>query len=276
MIKIGEYNNLQIDRREESGFYLEDDEGNSVLLPNAYIEPSYSIGDTIKVFIYLDSEDRIIATNLIPKVTLGKFAYLAVKEVNEVGAFLDMGLAKDLLVPFRQQASDMIEGKSYLVYLYLDETTNRLIASSKINQRLNNDSINLMEGEQVDLIIANKTDLGYNVIVNEKHKGLIFNDAIFQEINVGDELKGFVKTIRDDNKIDILLHQQGVSNFEPNAQKIITFLKQSGGSSNLTDSSSPEEIYKALGMSKKTFKKALGLLYKKRMVKLSPGLTELV
>ena len=276
MIKIGEYNNLQIDRREESGFYLEDDEGNSVLLPNAYIEPSYSIGDTIKVFIYLDSEDRIIATNLIPKVTLGKFAYLAVKEVNEVGAFLDMGLAKDLLVPFRQQASDMIEGKSYLVYLYLDETTNRLIASSKINQRLNNDSINLMEGEQVDLIIANKTDLGYNVIVNEKHKGLIFNDAIFQEINVGDELKGFVKTIRDDNKIDILLHQQGVSNFEPNAQKIITFLKQSGGRSNLTDSSSPEEIYKALGMSKKTFKKALGLLYKKRMVKLSPGLTELV
>jgi predicted RNA-binding protein (virulence factor B family) len=282
MISIGEYNELVAFQQVDAGMFLitkdadtDAEDLEKVLLPNAYLPRDLSLGDSIEVFIYLDSEDRIIATNLTPKVTLGNFSYLYVKEVNSVGAFLDMGLAKDLLVPYRQQASDMLEGKSYLVYMYLDETTKRLIASSKVNRFLNNDNVEIMEGEEVDLIVANQTNLGYNVIVNKQHKGLVFKSAIFQELHTGDELKGFVKTIREDNKLDIVLQQEGVSSIEPNAQTILDYLKANEGSSKITDKSAPEDIYSTFGLSKKAFKRALGALYKKRLVKLSKELTEL-
>lgn len=268
MIKIGSYNVLKADRREESGIYLVDDENNSVLLPNAYVPEDLKLGDEIKVFIYLDSEDRIIATNLIPKITLGKFAFLAVKEINTVGAFLDMGLAKDLLVPYRQQATPMEEGKSYWVHLLLDETTNRLYGSSKINQYLSNENMDLIEGQEVQVQVLNPTDLGFNVIVNQKYKGLIFKDAIFTNLHTGAEIKGFVKKIRPDHKLDIVLQQEGISKIEPNAQKIIDFLKQNGGKSDLNDKTPPEEIYAVLGMSKKTFKKAIGTLYKQKLIQI--------
>lgn len=283
MINIGEYNELEAFQRVDAGMFLitkdadiDSEDLEKVLLPNAYLPSDLSRGDSIEVFIYLDSEDRIIATNLTPKVTLNNFAYLTVKEVNSIGAFLDMGLAKDLLVPYRQQAVEMQEGKSYLIYMYLDETTKRLIASSKVNRFLNNDNIAIMEGEEVDLIVANQTDLGYNVIVNKEHKGLIFQSAIFKELNTGDELKGFVKTIREDNKLDIVLQQQGISTIEPNAQVILDYLKANDGRAEISDNSAPEDIYATFGMSKKAFKRALGALYKKRLVKLSKELTELV
>jgi len=283
MINIGEYNVLVAYQKIDAGMLLiatdadiDSEELEKILLPNAYLPSDLSLEDPIEVFVYLDSEDRIIATNLIPKVTLGNFSYLTVKEVNSVGAFLDMGLAKDLLVPYRQQATEMLEGKSYLVHMYLDETTNRLIASSKINRFLNNDNVKVMEGEEVDLIVANQTDLGYNVIVNKTHKGLVFKSAIFRELRTGDELKGFVKTKREDNKLDIVLQQEGVSTIEPNAQIIVDFLKANAGRSDITDKSSPELIYETFGMSKKAFKRALGALYKKRLIKLSKEYTELL
>ncbi|MFT6746639.1 MAG: putative RNA-binding protein (virulence factor B family) [Glaciecola sp.] len=282
-MNIGEYNELVAFQQVDAGMFLvatdadiDSDDLEKVLLPNAYLPDDLSRGDSIDVFIYLDSEDRIIATNLTPKVTLNNFAYLVVKEVNSIGAFLDMGLAKDLLVPYRQQAGEMQEGKSYLVHMYLDETTKRLIASSKVNRFLNNDKVEIEEGEEVDLIIANRTDLGYNVIVNKKHKGLIFKSAIFQELSTGAEIKGFLKTIREDNKLDIILQQEGVSTIEPNAQVILDYLKANGGSSDITDKSSPELISETFRMSKKAFKRALGSLYKKRLVKLSKDLTELL
>lgn len=283
MIKIGEYNELVAFQHVDAGMFLiakdadiDAEELEKVLLPNAYLPDTLSMGDSMEVFIYLDSEDRIIATDLTPKITLGNFAYLSVKEMNSIGAFLDMGLAKDLLVPYRQQAEEMMEGKSYLVYMYLDETTNRLIASSKINRFLSNETLELEEGQEVDLIVANRTDLGYNVIVNKKHKGLIFSNAIFQAINTGDKLKGFVKSIREDKKLDIVLQQEGVSTIEPNARVILDHLKNNEGKSEITDKSDPELIYATFGMSKKAFKKALGALYKKRLVKLSKELTELI
>jgi uncharacterized protein len=282
MIKIGEYNELVAYQHVDAGMFLvskdadiSSEELEKVLLPNAYVSAQLSLGDSIQVFIYLDSEDRIIATNLKPKITLGDFAYLPVKEVNSVGAFLDMGLAKDLLVPYRQQAVEMQEGKSYLVHMYLDQTTKRLIASSKVNSFLNNDQIKLMEGEEVDLIVVNQTDLGYNVIVNKQHKGLVFKNAVFQKMNTGDQLKGFIKTIRKDDKLDVILQQEGVSTIEPNAQVILDYLKANQGKVNLTDKSDPEAIYEVLRMSKKAFKRALGALYKKRLVTLSKEFTEL-
>ncbi|MFT6716090.1 MAG: putative RNA-binding protein (virulence factor B family) [Saprospiraceae bacterium] len=283
MTNIGEYNVLVAYQQIDAGMLLvasdadtAAEEFEKILLPNAYLPNDLSLGDPIEVFIYLDSEDRVIATNLTPKITLNNFAYLPVKEVNTVGAFLDMGLAKDLLVPFRQQATDMQEGKSYLVCMYLDETTKRLIASSKVNRFLSNEQIDLMEGEEVDLIVVNQTDLGYNVIVNKAHKGLVFKSAIFQELHTGDELKGFVKTIREDNKLDVILQQQGVSTIEPNAQIILDFLKDNDGRTDITDKSAPELISTTFGMSKKAFKRALGALYKKRLVKLGKESTELL
>lgn len=273
MINIGEYNELLVLRKEDPGMFLVHpseaelaDEAKVVLLPNAYIPEGLAVGELIEVFIYLDSEDRIIATTLKPHATTNQFALLEVKEVNAIGAFMEWGLAKDLLVPFRQQAEKMVEGNSYLVRIYLDETTKRLIGSSKINQFLNNDKLEVEEGQEVDLIVVNITNLGYNLIVQGKHKGLVFHDAVFGTLNPGDQLKGFVKKIRPDNKIDIVLQQVGVSSFEPNGQKIVDFLQANGGLSSLGDKSDPEEIYAAFGMSKKSFKKALGILYKKRVV----------
>ena len=276
MINIGEYNELLVLRKEDPGMFLVHpseaelgEEAKVVLLPNAYIPAGLTIGELIEVFIYLDSEDRIIATTLRPSVTVNQFALLEVKEVNAVGAFMEWGLAKDLLIPFRQQAEKMVEGNSYLVWVYLDETTKRLIGSSKINQFLSNDQLEVEEGQEVDLMVVNITNLGYNLIVEGKHKGLVFHDAVFGVLNPGDQLKGYVKQIRPDNKLDIVLQQIGVSSFEPNGQKIMDHLQASGGISSLGDKSDPEEIYAALGMSKKSFKKALGILYKKRAVEIT-------
>lgn len=283
MIKIGEFNDMLVYEKVEHGLYLVHPEENldqegfeKVLLPNAYVTPELRINNTVKVFIYLDSEDRIIATNLIPKLTVGQFASLPIVQVNSVGAFADIGLAKDLLIPFQQQLETMMEGRNYLVYMYLDDTTKRLIGTSKINQYLNNDWIKLMPGEEVDLIVINQTNLGFNVVVNGKHKGLVFLSDVFQDLNSGDQLKGFVKTIREDNKLDITLQQQGVSSIEPNAQRILDYLKQEGGKMDLTDKSDPELISHVFGMSKKSFKKALGTLYKKRLITLGTNNTSLI
>lgn len=272
MIQIGKYNTLTILRETKIGLYLgnpnEDPDGvHDILLPNKYVSEHFKVGNEISVFVYLDHEQRPVATTLDPYIYLNEFALLRVNYVNNVGAFLDWGMEKDILVPFKEQARPMEKGKRYLVYLYLDEKTNRLVASSKTNQFLNNENLTVEKGEEVDLIVSHITEVGINVIINEKHKGLLYKDEVYDDsIRTGDRMTGYIKTIRPDHKIDVSLQQLGYANIEPNAQKILDELKASRGFLRLNDNSHPEDIKTVLKMSKKTFKKAIGSLYKDQLI----------
>lgn len=266
MIKIGEYNSLTILRDTEPGLFLGDTEGNDVLLPNRYVPESFEIGDTLVVFVYLDNEERPVATTDKPYITENEFALLRCNQINDYGAFLDWGLVKELFCPFKEQAYKMREGQWYLVYCYLDEKTNRLVASSKTMSFLSNEELSLEKFDEVDLIISHPSDHGMNVIVNNVHLGLIHNDDIFKDLNIGDKLKGIVKNVRPDNKLDIVLSQIGYRNIEPNAEIIMKKLKDNSGVLYLTDKSDPEGIKAQLQMSKKSFKKAIGSLYKSRLI----------
>ena len=266
MLAIGEYHTLKIDRDTEPGLFLKDDDGNEVLLPNKYKPESFEIGDELEVFVYLDHEERPVATNLKPFVKLDEFGYLKCVEVSEIGAFMDWGLEKHLFVPFKEQAMKMREGERYLIFCYLDELTDRLVGSSKVDAFLDNSQLTVEPFEEVELIIANPTELGWNVIVNEIHKGLLYKDDVFQKLHVGDRLKGWVKKTRPDGKIDITLQRPGYRSIEPNAQELLNILEIKGGFLGLTDKSSPKEIEREVQMSKKSFKRALGNLYKQRRV----------
>ena len=266
MLAIGEYHTLKIDRDTEPGLFLTDDEGNEVLLPNKYKPETFEIGDELKVFVYLDHEERPVATTLKPFVKLDEFAVLKCVEVSEIGAFMDWGLEKHLFVPFKEQAMKMRTGERYLIFCYLDELTDRLVGSNKVDAFLDNSQLTVEPFEEVDLIIANPTDLGWNVIVNEIHKGLLYKDEVFQKLHVGDRLKGWIKKTRPDGKIDITLQRPGYRSIEPNAQELLTLLELKGGFLALTDKSSPNEIQREVQMSKKSFKRALGNLYKQRKV----------
>ncbi len=268
MIEIGKYNRLEVFRHTPQGTYLMDEEGYEVLLPQKYVPDGIEIDAELEVFVYNDSEDRLVATTQTPKIKLHEFAYLEVVQVNKFGAFLDWGLDKDLLVPFAEQSRKMITKQWYLVYLYLDEETERLVASSKLKQFLDQEHLTVAVGEEVDLIVAKETDLGYNVIINNLHRGLIFSNEIFQSVQIGDRLKGYIKNIREDNKIDVSLQKQGFGNIEPNADKILTALQENKGFLPLHDKSKPEAIMLRLEMSKKTFKKAIGGLYKQRLIRI--------
>lgn len=267
MIAIGQYNTLKIDRSTNVGLFLTKDD-KDILLPNKYVPKDYNIGDEITVFVYLDHEERPIATTLEPYIKLNEFGWLRVNYINEFGAFLDWGLEKDLFVPFKEQARPMEQGKRYLVYMYADERTNRLVASSKTNQFLNNDEVNLEKNEEVDLIISHITDLGINVIINEKHKGLVYKDETFVEVKPGQRCKGYIKNVRPDGKIDVSFQKLGYDAVEPNAQKILNELQSSRGFLRLNDNSHPEDIKTVLQMSKKTFKKSIGLLYKEKLIEI--------
>ena len=273
MIEIGKYNTLTILRDTKVGLFLgnptEDPEGiHDILLPNKYVPREFEIGDEMTVFVYLDHEERPVATTLEPYIFLNEFALLRVNYTNQVGAFMDWGMEKDILVPFKEQARPMEKGKRYLVYLYMDEKTNRLVASSKLNQFLNNDEISVEVGEEVDLIVSHITDLGINVIINEKHKGLLYKNEVYDDLRTGDRIVGFIKTIRPDGKIDVSTRKLGFEGIEPNAQIILDELKASRGFLRLNDDSHPEDIKTVLKMSKKTFKKAIGLLYKQKLIEI--------
>ena len=266
-MKIGQYNTLKIDRDTQVGLFLTDGK-DDVLLPNKYVPKVFEIGEEIIVFVYLDHEQRPVATNLEPYILLNEFALLRVNFVNQVGAFMDWGMEKDILVPFKEQARPMEKGKRYLVYLYMDEKTNRLVASSKTNQFLSNDALTVENGEEVELIVSHITEVGINVIINEKHKGLLYKDQVYDDIRTGDRLRGFIKNIRPDNKIDVALQIQGYQAIEPNAEKILLELRASRGFLRLNDNSHPEDIKTVLKMSKKTFKKAIGALYKDKLIEI--------
>ena len=270
MLFIGKYNTLTIERVTSVGMFLSDVEGEEVLLPNQYLTDDMHVEDVIKVFVYLDSEDRPVATTETPKIIRNEFAVLQVKDVSEHGAFLDWGLIKDLFIPFREQSVSMEIGDWHVVYLYLDQKSSRLIASTKIDRFLENERLTVKEGDEVDLIIYQKTDLGYNTIVNQYHKGLIYGNEVFKDLKIGDKLKGFVKKIRPENKLDISLNKSTTEQIEPAAQNILDELKKAGGFLDLSDGSSPEEIHKRLEISKKVFKKAIGGLYKNGTIRIAP------
>jgi len=267
MIQIGDYNTLQILRDTKVGLYL-GDENEAILLPKKYVPKDFFIGDDITVFVYLDHEERPVATTLKPYIKLNEFAHLKVNYINKFGAFLDWGLEKDLFVPFKEQARLMEEGKRYLVYMFLDEKTNRLVASSKTNQFLSNENLDLKRNEEVDILISHITDAGINVIINQKHKGLAYKNEVYADVKPGMKTKGYIKTIRPDGKIDVLLRKIGLDAIEPSSQVILDELKANRGFLRLSDSSHPEDIKTVLKMSKKNFKKAIGNLYKQKLIEI--------
>ncbi|WP_421829796.1 S1 RNA-binding domain-containing protein [Larkinella sp.] len=266
MIQIGKINTLIALRETSVGVFLGDDEDNDILLPNKYVPGTLRIDDPIDVFVYTDSEDRIIATTLTPKIQRNQFARLQVVSVTSVGAFLDWGLEKDLLVPYREQSRPMEVGRWYVVYLYLDHETDRLVASSRLNRFLDSEVPNLTEGQEVSLLAWEPTDLGINVIINNRYRGLVYANEVFRQVYPGDRLTGYIKTIRDDNRIDVSLQKPGYENVEPNAQRILATLKEQNGFLPLNDYSEPDAIYQTLEMSKKTFKKAIGALFRERKI----------
>jgi uncharacterized protein len=268
MIELGKNNTMKALRMTSVGMYLGNDAGEELLLPNKYVPEGFNVDDDIDVFIYKDSEDRLIATNLVPKIKLHEFACLMVKDVNSVGAFLEWGLEKDLMVPFREQSKAMEVGKRYPVYLYLDERTGRLAASSKIEGFIQKENIKLEVGQKVDLLICYTSDLGVNVIINNKYKGIIYHNDLFTHISIGDKVEGYIKNIREEGKIDVTLQKLGYEQIEDSAAKVLSKLKQNKGVLKLTDKSNPEDIMFRLQMSKKNFKKAIGGLYKQGIIRL--------
>lgn len=268
MIAIGQYNLLEVARSTPHGLYLEDKEGEAILLPGKFIPEGTAVGDMLEVYVYKDNEDRPIATTQEPVFTLYECALLEVTDLNAHGAFVDYGVDKELLVPFREQQEPMQLGKSYLVYMYLDGQTDRLTGSTKIEQFLEEDPEDLEQGEEVLITIWKESELGFNVVVNNQYKGLIYHNEVFQSLTIGDHLSAYVAQIRPDGKLDIRLEKDGYQKVEPNAQKILDLLKKRAGFILLTDKSSPEQIKQQLGMSKKTFKKAVGSLYKQKRIQL--------
>lgn len=276
MIKLGEYNTLTILRETEPGLYLGDDEDNVVLLPHKYKPEEYEIGQELKVFVYLDNEERPISTTLDPFLELNTFGYLHCSAVTEFGAFMDWGLEKQLFVPFKEQARPMKQGSWYIVYLYLDEKTNRLVGSSKTNNFLQNDNLTVKPFEEVEILVTHITEKGANAIVNGLHKGLIYAEDIFEDIRSGDRIKAYIKNIREDNKIDLVLQVPGYRSIEPNANYIREELEAAGGFLPLHDKSNPDDIKNQLGMSKKSFKKAIGTLYKDKQILIKEDGIELI
>lgn len=275
MIEIGKYNTLTILRETKVGLYLglpdeniENDPSKDILLPNKYVPEHYVIGNEIAVFVYLDHEERPVATTLEPYIFLNEFALLRVNYVNQVGAFMNWGMEKDLFVPFKEQARPMEQGKRYLVYMYMDEKTNRLVGSSKTNQFLDNENITVENGEEVDLIVSHITDVGINVIINEKHKGLLYKNEVFEDLRTGDRIIGYIKNVRPDGKIDVSRQPFGMERVDASGQIILDELKASRGFLRLNDDSHPEDIKTVLKMSKKTFKKAIGTLYKQKLIEI--------
>ena len=271
MTGIGKINSLEIARRTEQGFYLIDENGNEVLLPNRYITDDMNIGDTIDVFVYNDSEDRPIATTETPYAQVGEFALLRVKAVNSIGAFLDWGLMKDLLVPFREQRMRMIAGRSYIVYVYVDDESKRIVASAKLDKFLDNKIPEYKFRKKADIIVVKRTDLGFKVIVDNLFSGMIYHDEIYQDINIGEHYTAFIKNVRPDGKIDLKLGDREVKRVKGLADVIMDYIKANGGSMQITDSSSPEMIRAVFNCSKKDFKKTLGFLYKAKKIIITPS-----
>lgn len=268
MALIGRLNKLDVVKEVDFGVYLDGEQYDDILLPKRYVPEGLKIGDEIEVFLYLDSEDRYIATTERPYAMAGEFAYLKVDSVSSFGAFLSWGLPKDLLAPKKEQQTPMEQGRSYVVRIYVDDKSVRLAASSRLDKYLDKRPHEFEAGMEVNILISHKTDLGYKAIVNNSHWGVLYENEIFKPVKIGDKVKAYIKKIRDDFKIDLTLHQPGYEKVDGVAGKILRQLEEKGGFIPITDKSSPEDIYGMFGESKKTFKKAVGALYKKRFITL--------
>jgi predicted RNA-binding protein (virulence factor B family) len=264
-IKVGEYNTLRVARAFDFGMYLGEDK-DVVLLPKRFVPHGVEVGDMLKVFVYHDSENRLIATTQQPIGIVGDIVNLQAVSVTNQGAFMDWGLMKDLFVPKSKQLMGMRVGGYYIVKIYLDEQTGRVAATEKIEPFLSNEHLTVKELEPVDLLVYRRTDIGYTVIINNQHTGVLHFNDIFQEIGVGDRLKGYVKNIREENKIDIGVGKVGYQRVEDEAGKVLRLLQENDGYLPYNDKSDPEEIYSFFGMSKKTFKMTTGNLYKSKKI----------
>jgi len=263
MLKIGTKNYLQIIQLVEHGAYLDGGKHNKVLLPRRYVPKAFQPGDWLDVFVYYDSEDRIIATTRQPYAEVGQFAYLKVVDVNKTGAFLDWGLEKDLLVPFQEQISRLKKDNSYTVYLYLDRKTKRITATTKIDRYLKEQNKGkYKKHDAVDIMVWRQTEIGYSVIIDNEYLGLLYKNELFRPIRYGQKLKGFIKSIRDDDKIDITLNRNKKQTSETLTENILHYLKDNNGISTITDKSTPETIYTEFKVSKANFKRAVGRLLK--------------
>jgi len=268
MTETGRFNKLKVINKLDAGVLLDGEELGELFMPRSSSSAEYDIGDTVEVFIFYDSEGNLLATTKRPFAMVGEFALLKVVSITPVGAFLDWGLKKDLLVPFSEQKEKMEESRSYIVYVYRDERTNRIAASSKVNRFLDKESIQLEEGQGVELLICSQTEIGYKAIIDNSCWGVLYKNEVFQPLRKGQKIPGFIKKIRDDGKIDLCLQKPGPEKVEDMSDRIIDALKTEGGFISITDKSPAELIYRMFGVSKKTYKKAIGSLYKKRLIEI--------
>ena len=275
-ILLGQKNLLKAVWKVDFGMYLEGDDEGKILLPTRYVPEDLEVGDEIEVFVYLDNEERRVATTLEPKAMVGDFAYLEVAWVNEFGAFLDWGLMKDLFCPFREQKKRMETGRSYIVHVHLDEESYRIMASAKVEKWLENDTSPLSVGDKVSALIWQKTDLGFKAIIENKYGALLYDSQVFKDIHTGDRVDAYITKIRPDGKIDIALQPSGRQHTEDFAEQLLHYLQYRGGRCRLGDKSSAEEIKEQFGVSKKTYKRAIGDLYKRRLITINDDGIELV
>lgn len=265
-IKLGKYNQLEVVKEVDFGVYLNGDEDGEILLPKRYVPEGTKPGDVLNVFIYLDMEERLVATTLQPYVQVGEFACLEVAWVNQFGAFLNWGLMKDLFVPFREQKMKMQKGKRYVVYVHLDEESYRIVASAKVEHYLSAEKPEYQSGQEVNVMVWQRTELGYKVIVENKFSGMLYHNEIFQPLEVGMRLTAFIKQVRPDGKIDLVLQKAGARKVDDFSEVLWQYIKDNDGFTPLNDKTDAEVIYHTFGVSKKTFKKAVGDLYKKRRI----------
>lgn len=271
MLEIGKYNTLKVVKDLDFGVYLDGGDGKEILLPARYVPKGIKPGDEVEVFIYHDNEGRLIATTAKPLAQAGEFQFMEVKSVNNTGAFLEWGLMKDLLVPFKEQKMPMREGRWYLVYVHVDHVTGRIVASARIDKYLDNVIPDYTVNQEVDLLIAEETEIGYKVIINNTHWGLVYYNEVFQRLEKGEHVKGYIKEVREDEKIDVSLAPLGYQKVDGIAHIILESLKAQGGYIAVHDKSEPELIYSLFRCSKKAFKQAIGALYKQKLITLEPA-----
>lgn len=276
MVEIGTFNQLQVVKQVDFGVYLDGGELDTILLPRRYVPEGCEIGDWLDVFLYFDSDDLLIATTEKPKVQVGDCEMLTVVDINHAGAFMDWGLPKDLLVPYNEQQKPMEVGYSYVVYVFHDQNSDRIAASTKLNHHLDEETVWLKPRQQVNLLIAGRTDLGYKAVIDNKYLGLIFRADAFRPLKIGERLPGFVKNIRADGKIDLVISQSTLQGDHDLGEQIIRHLQEMGGESQVSDKSDPEEIYRLFKVSKKKYKQALGTLFKSKRILIEPGKVKLI
>lgn len=265
-IELGKFNTLEVVKEVDFGMYLDGGEQGEILLPTRYVPENCKVGDWLDVFLYLDIEERLIATTLTPLVQVGQFACLEVNWVNEYGAFLDWGLMKDLFVPFREQKMKMQVGREYVIYAYLDEESYRIVASAKVDRYLSKEAPPYQPDDEVDILIWQKTELGFKAIIDNKFSGLLYAGQIFRDIYTGNRMKAYIKQVRPDGKIDLVLQKTGIEHVGDFSNTLLQYIKDNSGWTPLNDKSDAADIYDTFGVSKKTFKKAIGDLYKKRLI----------